>query len=428
MEQLARTAGAEVVGVLTQRLDRPNPAFFIGRGKLQELIRLRNATDADLVIFDDDLSPIQHRNLERALGVKVIDRTMLILDVFAQRARTREGKLQVELAQHEYLLPRLVGLWSHLHEEQQRGGIGMRGPGESQLELDRRLIKRRIEHLKKELEEVRRHRELHRKQRRKNPIPIVSIVGYTNAGKSTLFNALSGADVLVEDKLFATLDPTTRRVQLPDGRDILITDTVGFIQKLPPMVVEAFKATLEELEEADLLLHVVDITHPNAAEQSQAVDAVLESLGLGEKPKLLVLNKVDLLVPGDWDGGKFDEDISDFPLFISAAKGWGLRRLLRAIARALSEEMVPISVYIPYEEMELLDLFRRRGIIVHREYDAKGMFIEGKIPSSLYGVFKSFIAPFPGDHEGEGEEELVEKFELSSSYSGDPEEEREEED
>lgn len=338
---LAQTAGAEVVGGVTQRLKTPNPAYLIGKGKLEEIVSLKEEFGYDLVIFDDELSPAQQRNLEQALGVRVIDRTALILDIFAKRAQTREGRLQVELAQQEYLLPRLAGLWPHL--ERPGGGIGTRGPGEKQLEEDRRLIKRRIQKLKKEIEAVRKHRALYRRRRSKSGISIVALVGYTNAGKSTLLNTLGNAQVFVEDKLFATLDPVTRRLTLPGDREVLLTDTVGFIQKLPSMLVSAFKATLEELSEADLLLHLVDVNHKNAVQQAQAVEETLAELGLEDKPRILALNKIDLLAE---DVGLGGEELVDyyfkllklhrkniFP--ISAAKGWGLDRLLQHLAEAL---------------------------------------------------------------------------------------------
>jgi len=332
---LARTAGAEVVGRLTQRLVKPSPACYLGKGKLGELVALKGETSYSMVIFDDELSPLQQRNLEQALQVKVIDRTALILDIFARRAQTREGQLQVELAQHRYLLPRLAGQWSHL--ERLGGGIGTRGPGESQIETDRRLIRRKIHHLEAEVEEVRKHRALYRQQRRKSGIPIVALVGYTNAGKSTLLNAFSKANVLVEDKLFVTLDPVTRRLTLPDNHQVLVTDTVGFIQKLPATVVAAFRATLEELAEADLLLHIIDISHQNAAEQCQVVEDVLTELNLTQKPMLTVLNKADLLQRADGEAAiallsqQFKLSRRGVVL-ISAAKGWGLDRLLSQMA------------------------------------------------------------------------------------------------
>lgn len=337
LAQLARTVGANVVGSLTQHLDRRTP-FYLGKGKLEELKTLRADAKYDTVIFDDELRPLQQRNLEEALKVKVIDRTALILDVFARRAQTKEGRLQVELAQHEYLLPRLVGQWSHL--ERLGGGIGTRGPGESQLETDRRIIKRRILKLKEELEEVRQHRALYRRERKRQGVPVASLVGYTNAGKSTLLNALSDAGVVAENKLFSTLDPVTRRISLPSGQPALLTDTVGFIHKLPPALVEAFRATLEELQEAAILLHVVDITHRNAAEQAQVVDNILADLGLEHKPRILVLNKADLLVDkeGRGDAGSaLTPNGRDRAVLVSAIQGWGLDKLLSAIEETLAE-------------------------------------------------------------------------------------------
>ncbi len=292
LAQLARSAGAQVVGSMVQNLERATQTY-LGKGKVEELNALRPTYDT--VILDDELTPTQQRNLEAALGqeVKVIDRTALILDIFAQRARTREGRLQVELAQHQYLLPRLAGQWSHL--ERLGGGIGTRGPGEAQIESDRRLTRQRIQRLQRELEEVRQQRSLYRSQRKAEEVPVVALVGYTNAGKSTLFNALTAAGVAESSQLFSTLDPVTRRLRLPSGQRALLTDTVGFIYKLPTTVVAAFRATLEELQEADLVLHVVDITHPGAVAQMEVVGEIMRELELQEKPVLLVLNKVDLL-------------------------------------------------------------------------------------------------------------------------------------
>ncbi len=333
---LARTAGAKVVGSMVQRLQRPTPAYYLGKGKLEELNALKDELGYDLVIFDDELSPTQQKNLEDALGVKIIDRTALILDIFASRARTHEGRLQVELAQHEYLLPRLAGQWSHL--ERLGGGIGTRGPGESQIETDRRIIRNKIHRLKKEIEGVRKHRALYRRQRNVSGTPVVALIGYTNSGKSTLLNALSGAGVFVEDKLFATLDPTTRKISLPDGREFLLTDTVGFIQKLPTALIAAFRATLEELEEADLLLHVVDINHRNAAEQGITVDKILDDLGLGDKPIITVLNKLDLMAGSEQEMKDSTVMLNKKDaVMISAARKWGLRVLLDTIAEMLFE-------------------------------------------------------------------------------------------
>jgi GTP-binding protein HflX len=312
---------------------------------VQEIAAQRGSLRYTTVVFDDELSPSQQRTLEKQLDVKVLDRTALILDIFAQHARTREGRLQVELAQHEYILPRLRGQWSHL--ERLEGRIGTRGPGETQLETDRRLIRNRISALKRQLEQVRHQRALHRRRRARQGVPVVSLVGYTNAGKSTLMHALSGADVLVEDKLFATLDPVTRRVRLPSGNVALLTDTVGFIQKLPTQLVAAFRATLEELTEAALLLHVVDVTHPDALQQAGTVEDTLAGLDLAEKPLLTVLNKADLLVDGD--GGSLaaapdDEALRPLlepwgpgALLVAAAKGWGLDELRRRLEDSLAE-------------------------------------------------------------------------------------------
>lgn len=338
LASLADTADVEVVGEMMQRLDRPSPTSYLGRGKLEELVALRGETGYDVAIFDDELSPRQQSNLEEALEVKVIDRTALILDIFARHAHTREGQLQVDLAQSEYLLPRLAGQWSHL--ERLGAGIGTRGPGETQLETDRRLIERRIQRLKREIDAVRKHRALYLKRRKRGGVAMVSLVGYTNAGKSTLLNTLGKADVLVEDKLFSTLDPVTRRITLPNQRPILLSDTVGFIHKLPPTVVAAFRATLEELEEADLLLHVVDITHKNAAEQCQTVEDILSELNLGHKPRLTLLNKIDLLGVDGAEEGRLVRQLSpssegEDMLAVSAAKGWGLDKLLETVAGRL---------------------------------------------------------------------------------------------
>jgi len=347
LAQLANTAGVSIAGKLIQRLPIPSETHYLGKGKLDELLSLKDSINYDVVIFDDELSPLQQRNLEEALRVKVIDRAALILDIFAKRARTHEGQLQVELAQHQYLLPRLAGQWSHL--ERLGGGIGTRGPGESQLETDKRLIRQKIHRLKMHIEEVRKHRALYRQKRKKSGIPIVAIVGYTNAGKSTLLNALSQADVFVEDKLFATLDPTTRRLTLPDKSAVLVTDTVGFIRKLPPTIVTAFRATLEELTEASALLHIVDLTSHNAAQQCQIVEDILGDLNLMDKPRITALNKIDLLV----DDKTCDEAtainylsdqravMNENTVLISAEKRWGLTKLLELISRTLTKTAQP---------------------------------------------------------------------------------------
>ncbi len=341
--ELATTAGARVVGVATQRMTQPAVATYIGKGKVQEVMELAKELEANVVIFDDELSPSQQRNLERELNTKVIDRTALILDIFATRAQTREGRLQVSLAQMEYLLPRLAGQWAHL--ERMEGAIGTRGPGETQIETDRRLIRSRISKIKRDLDDVRQQRSLYRRNRERHGMPVVALVGYTNAGKSTLMRALCRADVLAEDRLFATLDPVTRRMHLPTEETVLLTDTVGFIQKLPTQLVASFRATLEELNEADLLLHVVDVSHPNSAQHMETVEKTLSDLGVGEKPVLLALNKVDLLVGDDGErvrtlaeakaalDGAGPEPAN--VVAVSAERRWALDVLLRRIAAGL---------------------------------------------------------------------------------------------
>lgn len=328
-----------MVGTAVQRLDRTTHTY-LGKGKLEELFASRDSYDT--LILDDELTPTQQRNLENALGegIKVIDRTALILDIFSSRAHTREGRLQVELAQHQYLLPRLAGQWSHL--ERLGGGIGTRGPGETQIETDRRLISRRLLRLGRELKEVRKHRDLYRRRRRDQEVPVIALVGYTNAGKSTLFNAITTGKVAQSDRLFSTLDPVTRRIRLPSGQRALLTDTVGFIQKLPPSVVAAFRATLEEMQEAELILHVVDMAHHNSKEQVAVVNDTLGELGLDAKPTLLVLNKVDLLLkangmpPSDQATDSLKPEVAG-AIIISAAKRIGLDALLRGIDQALAE-------------------------------------------------------------------------------------------
>lgn len=396
--QLSRTAGLDVAGQTLQRLDRFNAATLVGSGKVEELIDLRQDLDCSVVIFDDVLSPRQQRNLEEAMGqdVLILDRTGLILDIFAQHARTREGQLQVELAQYEYRLPRLTRAWTHLARQAGggtarggAGGVGLRGPGETQLEVDRREIGRRIARIKEDLEQVRRHRALHRRQRQRQAVPVVAIVGYTNAGKSTLLNALSGASVLVEDKLFATLDPTTRRVVLPAGREVLFSDTVGFIQKLPTELVTAFRATLEEINEADLILHVVDITHANACQQYDTVVETLGQLGVVDRLEVVALNKIDLLDSArgsqEWPG--------QFPgaLAISAARGVGLEALLERVEGLLLEGMVYVEVRIPYDRGNLAALFHAEGTILRTVHEGQGTKIEGYLPKRWVEQFRPYI-------------------------------------
>jgi GTP-binding protein HflX len=395
---LADTAGLDEVGQATQRLDSPNPKTFIGTGKVEEIKALADEVRADVLLFDEELSPRHLRELEKIFGdnVRVLDRTALILDIFAQHANTNEGALQVELAQYEYRLPRLTRAWTHLARQAGggggrggAGGVGLRGPGETQLEVDRRDIRRRISTLKDRLEKVRTHRQQHRARRKRARIPVVALVGYTNAGKSTLLNHLADADVFVADQLFATLDPTTRRVELPGGNLALFTDTVGFIQKLPTSLVAAFRATLEEIAEADLLLHVVDITHPNAQAQAKAVHMTLEEIGAGHIPVLVALNKIDLLL----DPERAKRILDAFPnaVAMSALTGENITELLATAGQILYESFESISVRLPYKEGALIALFHEQGQVEQVEHDRKEVLLQGKIPGRLLARYQPFI-------------------------------------
>ncbi len=396
LARLADTAGLEVVGQTAQRLDRPDSATYIGRGKLEEVKAVASEFGADIILFDDELLPRHQRELERFLGddMRVLDRTALILDIFALHADTREGKLQVELAQLEYRLPRLTRMWTHLARQAggraggSVGGVGLRGPGETQLEVDRREIGRRISRLKKELEDVRAHRGRYRAKRRETEIQVVAIVGYTNSGKSTLLNRLSDADVLAADMLFATLDPTTRRVVMPGGREVLFTDTVGFIQKLPPDIVAAFRATLEEITEADLLLHVVDVNHPQAAAQIESVEDVLAELEIDHLPQIIALNKIDLLPDGRVPGDGLDLPAVGVP--VSALTGAGIEALLMAIEAVMEQNLQPLVVKLPYARGDLLSLFHERGQVGREEHLADGVIVDGRIPGRLIPYFENY--------------------------------------
>jgi GTPase len=425
--ELAATAGGEVVGDGLQKMDAPTPATFIGKGKAEEFAAFCRRNDVDTVVFDDELSPAQIRTLEKIFNCKILDRTSLILDIFAQRARTREGKLQIELAQLQHLLPRLTRFWGHL--SRQAGGIGMRGgEGESQLEADRRKVQERIDKISRELDAVRRQRATQRAGRQRSHWPLASIVGYTNAGKSTLLNALTGADVMAKDILFATLDPTTRRLRLPTNQNVLLTDTVGFIRKLPHGLVEAFKATLEEVVQADLLLHVVDISHPQAEEQIQAVNAVLAEIGAGEKPTIMVFNKMDQLgwgkatdepalarqseataaredppSPGYGATGAHPTKTANFGVLnrlqekhpqavaISAATGEGMATLLAEIGTQLRPKREFLELRVPHEQAAVIARLHAVGQIISRSYRGPAARFKARIPPRHHDEFAPYI-------------------------------------
>jgi len=397
LARLAETAGLEVVGRVAQRLNKPDSATYVGSGKLEEIKALVSELDADVVLMDEELLPRHQRELEKAFGddVRVIDRTALILDIFGLHASTREGKLQVELAQLEYRLPRLTRMWTHLARQAggraggAGGGVGLRGPGETQLEVDRREIGRRISTLKSELESVRAHRGRHRAKRKQTEIQVVAIVGYTNSGKSTLLNQLSDADVWSADMLFATLDPTTRRVIMPGGREVLFTDTVGFIQKLPPDIVAAFRATLEEIAEADILLHVVDATHPHADAQVESVEDILAEMEVDHLPEVIALNKIDLLEAGANPGERLA--LSSVAVPISALTGEGIDTLLLAIEAVIERELQQVTVKIPYSRGDLISLFHERGQVNDEDHLADGTVIYGRLPHRLVHYFEGFL-------------------------------------
>jgi GTP-binding protein HflX len=396
---LADTAGLEVVGQVTQRLGNPNVQTFIGPGKVEEVQILAEEIRANVILFDDELSPRHQRELEEVFGlqVRVLDRTALILDIFAQHAHTSEGALQVELAQYDYRLPRLTRAWTHLARQTgggggrtgSAGGVGLRGPGETQLEVDRRDIRRRIGHLKRELEKVRLHRQQSRERRKRSRIPVVAIVGYTNAGKSTLLNHLADAEVYVADQLFATLDPTTRRVLLPGGNLALFTDTVGFIQKLPTTLVAAFRATLEEIADADLLLHLVDVTHPNAQAQAKAVLQMLSEIEADHIPVVTALNKIDRLT----DPERARATLTGFPssVAVSALQGDGLPDLLLKVNKHLYDTYAAVRVRIPYQEGGLISLFHDQGQVERVEHGQSDVLIQGRLPGRLLARYKTYI-------------------------------------
>ncbi len=374
---LTETAGAMVVGSAFQRRPQPDPGWYFGKGRAAELLTEKADSDFNVLVVDDELSPNQQRNLEQLLDCKVLDRSALIIDIFARHARTREGRLQVELAQLEYHLPRLTRMWTHLSRT--GGGIGTRGPGESQLETDRRLIREKIRKVRSELEAVKRHRSTAARQRESKQVPTIALVGYTNAGKSTMLNALADADVYAANMLFATLDPTSRQVVLPSGQHIVMTDTVGFINKLPHDLVDAFRATLEEVLRADLLLEVVDAADPDFVGQQRAVQRVLDELGAGDKPRMTVFNKIDLLdVTHDGVPMPAGERVA----FVSAETGEGLPGLLEQIATALREQMVAVDAVVPYERGELVARARHSGDVTE-QYGPRGVRISGHLPPGI---------------------------------------------
>src|SRR5216683_3048599 len=388
LAQLATTAGVICMDRVIQRLARPHPGTLLGSGKIEEIADLVHYHDCDGVIFDLELTPGQHRNLERELETQVLDRTALILIIFGQRARTREGRLQVELAQVEYDLPRLARQWSHL--SRQKGSVQQRGEGEKQIELDRRLLRRQKDQLLEELEHVRTHRQLQRERRKDTGAPVVALVGYTNAGKSTLLNRLASANGLAEDKLFATLDPMTRRVRLAGGQEFLLTDTVGFVQRLPTTLVAAFRATLEEVAEADLLVHVVDTSSPSVSRQIETVEQVLEEIGAGGCPVVVALNKTDLLA---CDAPlQLPSTAAALPAIrVSALQGSGIDDLLSCISENLVLQFVALDVLIPYDRGELVALFHRYGMIEHESYEETGTHLRGHIPTNHSGPFAALL-------------------------------------
>ncbi|MCQ3929347.1 MAG: GTPase HflX [Chloroflexi bacterium] len=400
LKLLADTAGMEVVGQTSQRLNRIVPGTFIGPGKVEEIKETITELPADVVIFDDELSPRHQRELEEAFGenIKVLDRSALILDIFAQHATTHEGRLQVELAQYEYRLPRLTRQWTHLARQAGGGGgrggnagVGLRGPGETQLEVDRREVGRRISKLKDDLENVRGHRQRQRQQREKAGLPVIALVGYTNAGKSTLLNTLTGSDIYVANQLFATLDPTTRKTVLPGGKAVLFSDTVGFIQKLPTTLIAAFQATLEGITEADLLLHVVDATHPNLMQQIEAVEDTLAEIEVPRIPKILVLNKIDMVEGGKPDKEKFASLGYDAIVGVSALEKIGIQELLQAVENVMKTTLVPIRVLLPYSQGELLSWIHTRGVVDREEHTQEGVLIEAHLPARAVQRVEQFF-------------------------------------
>ncbi|KAL3903172.1 MAG: hypothetical protein SGILL_010546, partial [Bacillariaceae sp.] len=400
MRELVRTAGMEIVGEITQRLQEVNPRTYVGSGKVLEAKALMEETDSCTIVFDAELSPGQQKSLENSFNrnliqndflvqdqeIKVVDRTALILDIFAQHARTREGKLQVDLALHEYRKPRLTKMWTHLERQSGAGGVGLRGPGESQLEIDRRLVRDRIITLKKKIDDVQKQRTIHRRGRQKSGLPILSLVGYTNAGKSSVLNHLTRAGVMAESMLFATLDPTTRKVKLPGDHahpEFLLTDTVGFIQKLPTNLVAAFRATLEEVEEADVLVHVIDVSNPSWEKQERAVRAVLQDMDCGDKPIVRVLNKIDLLDPEDAEYLQYEAAFAENTVTVSALYGDRMEDFVVAVEEALNDLLIPIELLIPYSKGQEMNVIHDQGVVESIDYQADGTYVMGRVPPAI---------------------------------------------
>ena len=390
LARLAHTAGAEEIARTSQKLSKPNPATFIGSGKVEEISDICDQLDVDVVIFDDELTPTQQSNLERSVrrDIKIIDRTALILDIFAMHAKTKEGRLQVRLAQNQYLYPRLRGMWAHLASNRMGGGVGSRfGEGESQLEVDRRMVRKRITKIRSELSSLSKIRAQQREERYKSGIFKLALVGYTNAGKSSTLNAICDADVYSDDLLFATLDSTTRRLSLPEGREVTLTDTVGFIQKLPTTLVEAFKSTLDEISGADLLLHVVDASSTSKYKQMESVDEVLQQIDSASKPRIVVFNKCDLLDEAELDALKHRNPDA---VFLSAKERKGIDELVSYISRAATSKDVPMDVLVPFDQGSIVSLAHRRCRIISEEFLESGTRLSLRVPEAMMGTFSKY--------------------------------------
>ena len=424
MRELIRTAGMSLEGEIIQRQKEVNPKTYIGSGKVEEARKLMEEQECCTIVFDAELSPGQQKSLENIFNrnalqndflvqdqeIKVIDRTALILDIFAQHAKTREGKLQVDLALHEYRKPRLTKMWTHLERQSGAGGVGLRGPGESQLEIDRRLVRDRIIVLKKKIDDVQKQRTIHRRGRKRAGLPLLSLVGYTNAGKSSVLNSLTRAGVMAESMLFATLDPTTRKVKLPGESthpEFLLTDTVGFIQKLPTNLVAAFRATLEEVEEADVLVHVIDVANPSWEKQERAVRAVLSDMGLAAKPVVRVLNKIDLLEEEDAEMFRYEAAFAENTVAVSALSGEGMEDFVVAVEDALNSLLVPVELVIPYKNGQDLSVIHEQGVVETIEYQTDGTYVLGRVPEAMANRFQKYS--LMDDNNGNETQEIIEE-------------------